>query len=378
VALKQSAASTPVRLGLVALAGLALLAGLWAGLVRIGWSLPPIEPDLVLLHGPLMLSGFLGLVIGLERAVALGRGWAYASPGLAGMASLALLAGLPLTVGAALLVGSSVVLVMVFQRIYALRPEWSTVLLMLGALAWLAANALWLAGLPIVSVAPWWVGFLVLTIVGERLELAQVLLPVNTRNLLLIAVGVLILGLSLSPVLFVQGVQLAGVGLLALALWLLRYDVARRALGRVGLPRFTGVALLLGYAWLAIAGVLWLVGPERIPDAFWYDAMLHAVFLGFAFSMIFGHAPTIVPAVTGFAVLFGTQFYVHLMLLHSSLALRVVGDLAAWPEARRWGGMLNVAAILLFIVVTVVAVRAGRALRTGPDRAPKERPVGAG
>jgi hypothetical protein len=71
VALNRSRGSPAGRLGLVALAGMALLAGLWGGLVRIGWALPLIEPDLVLLHGPLMLAGFLGLVIGLERAVAL-------------------------------------------------------------------------------------------------------------------------------------------------------------------------------------------------------------------------------------------------------------------------------------------------------------------
>ena len=66
----------PRRLALVVLAGVALLAGMWAGLVRIGWSLPTLQPDLVSLHGPLMLGGFLGPVIGLERAVALGRAWA--------------------------------------------------------------------------------------------------------------------------------------------------------------------------------------------------------------------------------------------------------------------------------------------------------------
>jgi hypothetical protein len=77
-----------VRLALVASAGLALLAGLWAGLVRIGWPLLPIEDDLVLLHGPLMLGGFLGLVIGLERAVALNRPWALAAPALAGASTV--------------------------------------------------------------------------------------------------------------------------------------------------------------------------------------------------------------------------------------------------------------------------------------------------
>ena len=60
------------RLPLLALSILALLAGLWAGLLRLGWSLPPIQPGLYVAHGPLMVCGFLGTLISIERAVALG------------------------------------------------------------------------------------------------------------------------------------------------------------------------------------------------------------------------------------------------------------------------------------------------------------------
>jgi hypothetical protein len=59
------------RLPLLGLAGAALLAGLWAGLVRLGWAVPPGHPAWVANHGPLMISGFLGTLISLERAVAL-------------------------------------------------------------------------------------------------------------------------------------------------------------------------------------------------------------------------------------------------------------------------------------------------------------------
>ena len=39
----------------------------------------------------------------------------------------------------------------------------------LGALLWLVGNAGWLVGWPVPQVVPWWSGFLVLTIAGERL-----------------------------------------------------------------------------------------------------------------------------------------------------------------------------------------------------------------
>ena len=57
--------------------------------------------------------------------------------------------------------------------------------------------------------------------------------------------------------------------------------------------------------------------------------MVHSVFLGFVFSMIFGHAPTIIPAVTGLTLPFERVFYLHVGLLHGSLLLRIVGDLAS-------------------------------------------------
>jgi hypothetical protein len=336
---------------------MALLAGLWAGLERIGWSMPTLEPSLATLHGPLMVDGFLGVVIALERAVALGRTWGYLSPGLSGLGALVLLLGLPTEVGAALFVASSAVLMLIFGSIYGLRREASTLLLLAGAATWLVGNSLWLLGRPIVSLVPWWVGFLVLTIVGERLELAQVMMSGSRRALLVIGSAIVLLGLALSLGLYAEGLQVAGLGLVGLAAWLLRFDVARRSLRRPGLPRFSGVALLIGYVWLAAAGILWLLGPERV-GGFWYDAMLHSIFLGFGFSMIFGHAPTILPAISGIRLPFREYFYVHLLLLHASLALRVLGDLTMQPDARRWGGMLNEVAVVLFIGATIIAARA--------------------
>jgi hypothetical protein len=59
------------RVPLLALAWAALIGALWGGLLRLGWAWPTPQPSLALLHGPLMVCGFLGTLIGLERAVAL-------------------------------------------------------------------------------------------------------------------------------------------------------------------------------------------------------------------------------------------------------------------------------------------------------------------
>ena len=91
------------RAPLMFLAVLALLAGLWAGLLRLGWQLPPLVLHLPVQHGPLMVSGFLGTLNSLERAVALsqnqnGRRRYYLAPLLAGLGAVTLLFDLPTAV----------------------------------------------------------------------------------------------------------------------------------------------------------------------------------------------------------------------------------------------------------------------------------------
>jgi hypothetical protein len=87
--------------------------------------------------------------------------------------------------------------------------------------------------------------------------------------------------------------------------------------------------------------------------------MLHIVFVGFVMSMIFGHALIIFPAIFQVQIAFIPAFYIHLVLLHLSLFIRVIGDLVALPTVRLCGGILNETAILLFLAMTVYSVWAG-------------------
>jgi len=95
-----------------------------------------------------------------------------------------------------------------------------------------------------------------------------------------------------------------------------------------------------------------------------YDAALHAIFVGFVFSMVFGHAPVIVPAVLRVPLPYHPALYGPLALLHASLVLRVFVS----PLAGAWG---NAAAIALFIATAaaLVAIRPALDLRqSGPPR----------
>ena len=342
----------PSRLIFLAPGMLALLAALWAGLVRLGWPWPPLRPTLPLAHGPLMVAGFLGTLISLERAVALGQRWTYAAPLLSGLGALVLLFGPPGTPGPLLMVLGSGGLVIISAFIVYRQPALFTATMGLGAVAWLVGNGLWLLGFPLARATPWWGGFLVLTIVGERLELSRLLRPSRAAHTaFLLATGLFLAGLVSSIPLPGVGVRLAGAGMVLLMLWLLRYDIARRTVRQTGLPRFIAICLLSGYVWLGVSGLLAIAFGD-VPAGPRYDAMLHALFLGFVFAMIFGHAPIIFPAVLGLPITFRPTFYVHLGLLHLSLLLRVAGDLMGWLPGRQWGGLLNAVAVLLFLAQT--------------------------
>jgi hypothetical protein len=365
------------RLPLLALAVVALVAGLWAGLLRLGLDIPQLRPALAGEHGPLLVLGFLGTQIGMERAVALRRGWAYVAPAAAGAGALWLIIGLPADAGRALLALGGLVLCAVFVTVHRLQPTWHNAVMGLGAVAWLVGALAWLGGAAMTTVVPWLAAFLVLTIVGERLELSRMRRPSPAvRATLLGAVSIFLAGVVLAGVWPSLGVRLAGAGLLAQALWLARHDVARRTVRMPGATRYMAIALIAGYAWLAVAGVVWLVAGT-FSGGFAYDAMVHAIFLGFVFSMVFAHAQVIVPAVLGVRLPFTPVMYVPLVALHVSLAIRLLGDATGSVTAWRWGGVLNEAAIVAFLAVSVStawrARRAGTGDRAGATRA--QRPV---
>ncbi|HET8528763.1 MAG TPA: hypothetical protein VFL60_07625 [Gaiellaceae bacterium] len=342
-----------IRYPLLVLGLASLFCGVWAGLLRFGWSLPQGRANLIELHGPLMVFGFLGTVISLERAVALRRPWGFLAPAGTVAGAALLFAGVRQGAGELVLLLAGCVLVGLFGVILRAHATGATATLALGAVLWVAGDALWLHGDPLLQVVPWWAGFLVLTIVGERLELAAMSRLTRAGRTAFAALTALFLaGLALSAADAGAGIRVTGAALAGYALWLARFDVARHTVRRPGLPRFVALALLPGYVWLAVGGALWLRSGGAAAG-FAHDAELHAIFLGFVFSMIFGHAPVIFPGVLGVRIPFRRFFYAHLALLHVGVALRVGGDLAGSFAAARWGGLLDAAAIGLFLLATI-------------------------
>ncbi|MCZ7582037.1 MAG: hypothetical protein M5R36_01190 [Deltaproteobacteria bacterium] len=240
------------------------MSGMWAGLLRLGWVLPPIRPTMVLLHGPFMIGGFLGTVIGVERAVAMGKMWPWAAPVCTAVSVPALLLGAPVWFATLAVTVGSTVLTTTLSVMWKRDGATHTGVMTAGAAVWVAGNFLWLFGKPLFFVAFWWAGFLVLTIAGERLELSRLLRPTqNVKRVFLWAVGVFIAGLIYSTFGFRNGVRVVGLGMALIAVWLLRYDLARKSVRKEGIFRFIALCLLGGYAWLLLGGLMALGHGEH-------------------------------------------------------------------------------------------------------------------
>jgi hypothetical protein len=343
---------------LLACVAASLLAGISGGLFRVGVLVADGAwlGRAALAHAALMMCGFMGTVIGIERAVAAKQRLAWSAPLLSGAGGLLLLAGAPGAAGATFVAaGAAFIAVNVLLLRRQRAPH--TALLLASACAWCAGNLLFAAGAAPVAVLPWWFAFLVMTVAAERLEMTRLMRRRPTAQpALTVILALLLLGAALSAMWPAGGGVLFGVALLALALWLFTFDIARRTVRADGLSRYMAVCLLAGYAWLAAGGVAWAATAVGWPAR---DLALHALGLGFLVSMILGHAPVILPAIARVKLLFAPFFYVPFAVLHLSLLLRLGAGFVDF-DARRNGAILNAAALALFALTVVAAAFAWR------------------
>ena len=357
-----------VRPLLLSLVALSLLAGIAGGLLRAGVALP-LLPDsawpgqAVLAHAALMISGFLGTVIGIERAVAVKLHAAFLAPLASGTGGLLLLLG-QLEPGAWLIVAAAVVFTAVNIVIVGRQRAAHTWLLLAAAVAWLIGNLLFATDQGTAATLPWWFAFLVMTIAAERLEMTRLMRRRPAAELSLqVVLAALLGGATLSALVPGAGGLLYGAALTLLALWLAVFDIARHTVRAHGLSRYMAVCLLGGYAWLAVAGAAWAATALGLPLR---DAALHALGLGFIVSMMMGHAPVILPAIARIKLEFGVFFYLPLAVLHLSLILRLVAGVAGDP-LRSTGVLLNAAAMALFAATVAGAAVAWRVKHGGAD-----------
>lgn len=355
-------------LAAIACAGVSLVAAVAGGLLRACPAPPPATlPGWMFAgaasHAALMICGFLGTMIGLERAVATRRRVAFAAPLASAAAALATIAG-HADVAASMFVFAAAAFVGVNLAIARTQPAAHTAMLSVGALAWLAGCLLHAYGEG--TAVPLWFAFLVLTIAAERLEMTRLTRRSRHAGWQLWAVTALMLGgagaAASSSALGAAGLALFGASLMLLSAWLFAHDIARRTLLTEGLSRYMAVCLLAGYGWLAVSGIGWLGLALGLPLR---DMALHALGLGFVASMMMAHAPVILPALTRVRLRFAAVFYLPLAALHASLVVRI-GFGATDPFVRGIGAALNATALVLFVATIVASAMAWRLARRRP------------
>ncbi|MBD3944054.1 hypothetical protein [Nocardioides ganghwensis] len=340
-------------------AAVAMVVGVDAGLTLLGVWAPVPSGRLGEAHGLLMVLGFVGTLVALERAVALGSSWGYAVPALLGTGALALLVPGAGRLGHLLLVAGTAGLCALYVPLWRRQRDDAVLVSALGAVLALGGAVLVLGGADLALALPWLAGFVVLTIAGERLELARLAMPPGAGTSLVLLGLAVTVGVPAATMWPRVGAGVLGLVVLLLAAWLAAYDVARRTVRGTGLPRFAAACMLAGQLWLAVAGGIWLVAGQPADGAA-YDALVHAVFLGFTISMIMAHAPSILPAVTRVPLPYRPAMWAPWLLLQASLVLRLWGGDALGSDlAREVGGAGNAVALLLFFVVAAASTATG-------------------
>ena len=355
-------------------AGISLLAGLDGALLLLGvWS-PVMSTRLSKWHGPLMVLGFVGTVICLERAVALGHRLAFLVPAVSGLGVIVLLAPLPFDsarAGLALLTLAQLGLLTIYVPLWRRSHDDAIVIQGAGAFCAAGAAALLTTGVHVSQIVGWLACYMILTICGERLELSRLTMARNRAlPALCLAVVAALLVSVVSPAI---GWRVLGVVLIGLAVWLCRHDVARGGLRRGGQAAYIGTLLMIGYLWLATAGIVCTI--QRPPTSRnGYDAVVHSLFLGFTMGMILGHAPIILPAVLQVRLEWTTWFWLPAFLLEASLLVRIgIGDGLDRSAAVQAGGTVNVLSLLTLVAVIATHIQPRTRARTHLKSTPRSR-----
>jgi len=330
---------------------LGLLGGIAGGWIRLGSILIPIA-SAGMNHGLLMVGSFLGTLISIERAMVMKRNTWLFIPFLTGTSILPFLLGFT-DLGLILLITGSLGLGIIMHIETLKHPEFHSAMLYAGAASWFIGNLLAFQTGLIAAGSTWWIGFLLFTIVGERLELSQ-FLPVPAWSKLALKVLLILFAFGLIIPFHTWGNELMGLASLLIAIWLLVFDMAKVAARKKDQFRYIGIGLRVGYVWLGIHGLI-LMGMET--HSLFYDLLLHTFFLGFTFSMIWAHAPIIFPTIFGIRETpYHPVLWVTWTLFQVSLAGRILFSLLEGYELRKAFGVANGYLILIHfgLMATIV------------------------
>lgn len=368
------------RLILLFLAAIGALMGLNAALVRS--SLPAVVSRAPLGdgHGALMVFGFLGGAIGLERAVAYEAGdsahprWGFLAPTFAGLGSIllvleampyvsretsfapfAMMARNPQMLPGAAWTLSMLALTAIYVGVWHRQQSVAVMIQLLGSVLGAFGVALWARGIDAQIMAPWWMAYLVLTIVGERIELARVAFIAHRVEWSIFFSSLALAGsLAVCMVAPAVGYPVMGVALGVMLLLAITHDTARKTFKIKGVTGFMGTCMLVGYAWALLAAAIWIFSPTGF-SGYWRDLALHALAIGFVMSMVAAHASMIVPSITRRPMRYRPVLWVGWAVMQLGLLVRLMGTTRGITLLWQWGDAISVIGMLA-MMITVAAL----------------------
>ena len=335
------------RLPFFAIAVMGLLSGIWAGWIRVGFDLP--GPGLATLHGPLMVGGFVGTLIGIERSFLSGNGKWWIIPALSGAAVAAWLLGFTREAPFLLTAASGLLAIMQAIHLWRSTDRLAGIVQLLGALCFLAGTLRLLLDPFMPAIVPFWMGFVLCFILATRLSVVTLK---NTLTRLAVRGGLLMYLASLAIPFHFQGNTFSGAGLMLIAFGMMITEIEHEPASRTAFDTYCLSGILTAWFWLLFAGIGLIFWKEHL---YGYDATVHAFFAGFLFSMVFVHALGKAAVLAGLAQPpFHPFLFTWMLLLSLSLLLRIFcGDLLAMDLIKKWSGLLNGLAILGFLISLV-------------------------
>jgi hypothetical protein len=329
---------------------MSLLVGILGGWIRMGWGIEFSQSAGH--HGIIMTSCFLGGLITLERTITMKPRWWLVFPASLGTSIVFFLSDI-LPVAYSLIVFGSVGLVALYIRQMLIHKEHYWYLLLAGSLFWLIGNLKLVQSGFVPASSGWWIGFVLFTILGERLELSR-FVPVPKWAKSVLWLLLLLLAASFFIPFHGSGMLLSGSAISLITLWFLQFDIARKSVKKTGLFRYTGLSMIVGYGWLVSHALLVLAS---VGHPLFYDLYLHTFFLGFTFSMIWAHAPIILPAVLKQKVkIYYPVLWVFWLLFQLSLIGRVIATYTVDFSLRKFFGLANGLSMVLMLVAIVIVL----------------------
>ncbi|MDW7978679.1 MAG: hypothetical protein RMH74_07740 [Candidatus Caldarchaeum sp.] len=315
-----------------------LMLGLVGGLSRMGLVQPPLQ-QIAQNHGPLMVVGFLAALIAAERALTLNNVLMAVASTHFSLGGLLLMFPLEILNAVLWLGGGIAFLLWSVWTVVKFRKNFSTVFFVAAGFLLLAGNIFFILNYPTTYYVFAWTIFFTSFIVGERMDMLKITKASKASYLsAATSIPMAFMGLASMNKYFFSAL------FILLLLSVARHDVALRFIKRGGFSRYLSLGLFTAYLWLAVSAVLWLLSSST-------DVMLHSVFLGFVGTMVFAHAPIILPALLKTRHFYSPLLYIPFTLLQLSTAIRLVSAQTLQIGLWSLSGALTVVSVVVFIAL---------------------------